>query len=92
MAVTPTTIPFKPPPIAIDISITTNVCGTDKTKSINQVTTASTLLPKVGPIIPKIIAIIVLVRVAKRPIFILKLKPFIVLVSISLPTQSVPNR
>ena len=33
-----------------------------------------------------------LVRVAKRPIFILKLKPFIVLVSISLPTQSVPNR
>ena len=46
----------------------------------------------VGPIIPNNTAIIVLVRVAKIPIFILMLRPFIVLVSISLPTQSVPNK
>ena len=74
----------------MDIIIINNICGIDANKSINQDTNESQNLLILARN-AKRVAIILDIIEAPIPIIILKLKPFIVLMNISLPIQSVPK-
>ena len=82
--------PNAPLPNAIDIIISNNIWGMDANKSIAQETASSNHLFALARN-AKIVAIMLEITDAPIPMTILKLKPFIVRVNMSLPIQSVPN-
>ena len=67
-----------------------NICGIDANKSINQDTNSSNHLLTLATN-AKMVAMKLEIIDAPIPITILKLKPFIVRINISLPIQSVPK-
>ncbi|MNP60085.1 hypothetical protein D3C76_1551330 [compost metagenome] len=83
--------PCIPPPVTKAIRISNTKWGTLKNKSMTHVTNRSTDCPKVAAIMPNTPAIKALTKAAVRPTPRLKVRPFMVRVNMSLPSQSVPN-